>query len=282
MMRNVHKKRLVWCFALFLSTLPLLAQAKTYVVGIEPAYAPWAFVKNGQYKGIATDAVRAMAKQQGFKVKFKSLPFSSLIPALGANKIDILATALTVSKKRAKEIAFTVPWWQVNMDVLVKKDTDKNIVTALCCGARVGTMSGTTELHWLQHELKDNGIKIDTHTYSEATTGVQDVINGRLDSFLADATPAKGFQKHYPDRLRIAGTVITSPPQVYALGVRKGDKKLLALLNKAAVHLYKSGKWQDIIHKYLPNATVTKVPGPMNRDIPSYKKPVPGLSQSQD
>lgn len=273
-------KKLAFIYvAALLIALPALAAAQTVTVGIEPAYAPWAYVKDGKFKGIAPDALRAMAKQSGFDVEFKSLPFSSLIPALRANKIDVVATALTVSKKRAEKIAFTVPWWQVNMDLLVKKGSGKNLVTALCCGARVGTMSGTTELHWLKHDLKDNGVDIKVHTYSEATIGVRDVMNGRLDGFLADSTPAQGFQKHYPDKLRIAGTVITDPPQVYALGVRKGDKDLLALLNKAEVKLYKSGEWAKIIHSYLPNATVSKVPGPMSSDIPSYQKPVPGLGQ---
>jgi polar amino acid transport system substrate-binding protein len=278
MMRNTHKKRSIWCFAILISALPLLAQAKTYVVGIEPAFPPWAFVQNGQYQGIAADAVRAMAKQQGFNVKFKSLPFSSLIPALLAKKIDILATALTVSKKRAQKIAFTVPWWRVNMDVLVPKDSDKNIVTALCCGQHVGTMSATTDINWLKNHLGD---KIKLRGYPEATTAIHDLKIGRLDTVVLDDNPARGFQKKNSDSIRIAGTIDPYPPQVYALGVRKGDKKLLALLNKAEVHLYKSGKWAEIIHKYLPGASIDKVPEPMSSEIPSYKKPIPGLSQSQ-
>ncbi|NNC22694.1 amino acid ABC transporter substrate-binding protein [Salinisphaera sp. USBA-960] len=265
--------------ACLIAMLPILASAKTVVVGIEPAYAPWAYVENGEYEGIAPDALRTMAKQQDFDVKFKSLPFESLIPALRAEKIDVVATALTVSKKRAQKIAFTVPWWQVNMDVLVRKGSDTNIVTALCCGARVGTQSGTTVRQWLQDSLKANGVDIDVHTYSAGTTGVRDLISGRLDSYISDETPAHGFQKHHSDKIRIAGTVKSHPPQVYALGVRKGDKKLLGLLNKAEVQLYESEKWAEIIHQYLPDASITKVPGSMPSDIPSYQKPIPGLAQ---
>lgn len=273
------------CAALFAALFacvmtPAMAKDKTIVVGVEPAYAPWAFVDKGDIKGIAPDALRAMAAQQGFKVKFKSLPFSSLIPALLADKIDVVATALTVSEKRAEKIAFTVPWWQVNMTLLVKQGAGKNMVTGLSGGSRVGTMTGTTELTWLK-KLKKDGVDLNIHTYSEATTGVRDLMIGRLDGFLADTGPAVNFQKHYPEKIRIAGNVVTNPPQVYALGVRLGDKDLLALLNKAEVHLYQSGKWAEVIHKYQPDATVTKVPGPMDRNISSYKKPVAGLGADQ-
>lgn len=276
-MRALLKRLNILVFVTVILVLPLLAQAKTYVVGIEPAFPPWAAMDEGEYKGIAVDAVRAMAKQQGFDVKFKSLPFPSLIPALAAHKIDILATGLTVSEKRAKKIAFTVPWWTVSLDILVKKDSDKNLVTALCCGARVGAQAGSTDYDWLKNNLIDNGVDISVKTYPEDNVAVNDIKVGRLDSYIVDDTTASKYLEKQGDSIRLAGRILPHPPEVYALGVRKDDKALLKLLNKAEVQLYKSGKWEKIIHKYVPAATVGKVPGPMSDDIPSYRKPVPGL-----
>lgn len=280
-MTSTSKKLGLIYVAILMVMLPALSYAQTVVVGVEPSYAPWAYVEEGQVKGIAPDALRAMAKQQGFDVQFETLPFSSLIPALRADKIDVVATALTVSEKRAKKIAFTIPWWQVNMSLLVTKNSDKNLVTGLCCGATVGTMTGTTEVHWLKNQLQAKGVDVQIHTYSKATTGVRDLMIGRIDSFLADASPAKNFQQHYADKIRIAGTVKTAPPQVYALGVKKGNKDLLAMLNNAILQLYKSGKWAEVIHKYQPNAAVAEVPVAMNPAISSYKKPIPGLSGNE-
>jgi polar amino acid transport system substrate-binding protein len=276
-MQSIFKKIGIGCFALLLLLSPLIALAETYVVGIEPAFPPWAAVKNGQIEGIAPDAIRAMAKQQDFDVKFKSLPFPSLIPALRAGKIDILATGLTVSKKRAEKIAFTVPWWEVTLDTLVKKDSNTNQVTALCCGAHVGAQSGSTNYDWLKNNLIGNDIDIDAKTYPDDTVGVHDVVVGRLDAYFVDDNTARKFLKKQGNKIRLAGKIIPHPPEVYALGVKKGNKELLALLNKAEIQLYKSGKWAEVIHKYLPEASVSKVPGPMSDDIPSYKKPVPGL-----
>lgn len=267
------------CLIMLILAFPALAAAKTYVVGIEPAFPPWASVSQGQYKGIAPDAVRAIAKQQGFNIKFKSMPFSSLIPALKAGKIDILATGLTVSAQRAKKIAFTVPWWQVKMDVLVKRGSGKNIVTALSGGARVGAQTGTTDYQWLQNNLVKKGVNVSVHTYSEGTTAIKDLEYGRIDSYFMDDNTARKFLEKNTKSIRLAGQVDPKPAEVYALGVRKGDTKLLKLLNKGEVQLSKSGQWAKIVHKYLPGIAVSKIPAPMPSNIPSYKKPVPGLSQ---
>lgn len=280
-MRTTVKKLVISQIALMFLLVPTISMAETYVVGTEPAYAPWAYVQDGEFKGISLDAMRAMAEQQGFEIKFKSLPFSSLIPALKAGKIDVLATALTVSEKRAKQIDFTVPWWQVNMVSLVPRDSDLNGVTALCCGATVGTMTATTDYHWLMNELKNNGVDITIKGYPKATIAVKDLLIGRLDSVLLDATPAKGFQEAHAEQLRVASVIHPYPPQVYALGVAEGNEELLALLNKAVVELYETGKWAEVVHKYLPSATIGQVPAPMAMDIPAYEKPIAGLSDSE-
>ena len=272
-------KLLACCLMGLIMMFPALAAAKTYVVGIEPAFPPWASVSQGKYQGIAPDAVRAMAKQQGFNVKFKSMPFSSLIPALKAGKIDILATGLTVSANRAKKIDFTVPWWQVKIDALVKKSSNKNMVTALCCGANVGAQTGSTDYKWLEKNLVKKGVKIHIRTYSKGTTAIRDLKIGRINTYFLDNNTARKFLNKNSKSIRIAGQVDPQPPMVYALGVQKGNKKLLKILNRAEIKLYKSGKFAKIVHKYLPNIAVGKVPAPMPSDIPSYHQPVPGLSQ---
>ena len=76
------------------------AQAKDQLVaGVEASFPPWAYVKDGKYKGIAIDAMRKIAADQGLDVTFKDLPWPSLIPALSQGKIDILVTGLNVTEE---------------------------------------------------------------------------------------------------------------------------------------------------------------------------------------
>ncbi|MDA3919673.1 MAG: transporter substrate-binding domain-containing protein [Salinisphaera sp.] len=253
--------------------------AKTYVAGIEPSFPPWASVDQGQFVGIAPDAVRAIAKQQGFDVKFRSLSFDSLIPALKAGKIDILVTGLTVTPARAKQIDFSVPWWTIKLDVLVPKDSKLTAKTALSDGHTVGVQTGTTNYEYLRDDVVAKGNKINIKTYAQGTTALQDLLIGRLDAQFLDDDTARQFMAANPGKLRIAGEITPNPPQVYALGVKKGNTALLKKLNAGEVAIYKSGQWKSIVHKYMPNAKITPVPGKMSDDVGSYQKPVPGLTQ---
>lgn len=277
---NIFKRKLLFgAFVLSILVAPSLAWSEPYVVGMEPSFPPWAMVSQGEYKGIGADAIRAMAEQQGFDVEFKVLPWSALIPALKKGQIDIITGAMSATPARAKEIAFTVPWWVVPMELLVKKGSGDNIVTALCCGSNVGAQAQTTDYRWLR-ERAENGADINIHSYSSPSLAINDLKYGRIDAILMDRSPAITFQEKHPELLRIAGQVNPNPPQVYAMGIKKGNTELLALMNKAVVELYESGKWAEIIHKYIPGIAIPKVPGPLRQDIPYYHKPIPGLAEA--
>ncbi|MFC0269121.1 transporter substrate-binding domain-containing protein [Kushneria aurantia] len=255
------------------------SMAETYVAGIEPSFPPWASVDHGQYVGIAPDAVRAIARQQGFDVEFRSMAFSSLIPALKADKIDILVTGLTVTPKRAEQIDFTVPWWQINLDVLVPADSNLDGTTALGDGHTVGVQTGTTNYEYLQKLVNDEGRDIDIRTYEQGTTALQDLTLGRLDAYFLDDDTAQQFVADNPDSVKIAGQITPQPPEVYALAVKKGNTALLEKLNAGEVAIYKSGEWADIVHKYMPDAKVMSVPVSLPEGIDTYASPIPGIAQ---
>lgn len=259
---------------------PLAATAKTYVAGIEPSFPPWASVQDGQYVGIAPDAVRAIAKIEGFDVKFVSMAFPSLIPAVKAGKIDILVTGLTVTPKRAKQIDYTIPWWQSKVAVLVSTDSSINIGTALCCGSKVGAQTGSTEYEWVKNNLVANKTGAEVRAYAQDTTALQDLKIGRLQATVVDADTSQAFVAHNAGSVRVAGIIQPYPPQSYALAIKKGDPDgLLAKLNEGIMKIYKSGQWADIIHKYMPGVAVMKIPTYMSKGVDTYKKPIPGLSQ---
>lgn len=269
--------RLLFAAATLLSAQSVLA--KTYTVGIEPSFPPWASVDHGKMVGIAPDAVRAIAKQQGFEVKFRSLSFDSLIPALKADKIDILATGLTVTPERAQQIDFTVPWWAIKLDVMVPKGSKLTAANALGNGHTVGVQTGTTNYDYLKDQVAKQGQKINIKTYEQGTTALQDLLIGRLDAQFLDDDTARQFMADNPGKLRILQQIDPQPAQVYALGVKKGRTALLKQLNAGEVAIYQSGEWARIVHQYMPDAKVTPIPGDMSDAIDSYKAPVPGLAQ---
>lgn len=250
----------------------------SYTVGVEASFPPWAYVESGEYKGIAIDAMRRIAEDAGLEIEFKDLPFPSLIPALSAERIDILATGLTVTEERSNAIDFTVPWWETNDVVVVPKDSDKNIFTAVCCGARVGVQGGSSQQAWMEENvISDGDIDVELVKYESYITAINDMSTGRIDAVTVDDTSAQEYVAAGRP-VEIAGKIYIRAP--LALAVSKEDPQgLLPKLNQGIVQLAESGEWQRIVHEYIPGITVPPVPSHMPEFVDTYRKPVAGLPE---
>jgi polar amino acid transport system substrate-binding protein len=276
---RVNCQSIVFLLILFVSATVALAQSgkgETYVAGIEAAFPPWAFVEDGEYKGIAVDAMRAIAKNQGIEVEFRDLPWPSLIPALSRNRIDILVTGLNVTAKRDQVIDFSIPWWENDDEILVAQNSDLNAITAMCCGARIGVQGGSTQHTWVEENLVANR-KVDAQVkpYQDYVTAVEDMLNGRLDAVLVSTDTAEEFIANGRP-VRIAGTIQQGQPQ--ALAVPQGDPDgLLPLINRGILEIYRSGEWAEIVNRYSPQSTIRPIPTTMPESIETYQEPIPGL-----
>lgn len=253
------------------------ASSDPYQAGVEAAFPPWSYVENGQFKGIAIDAIREIAKEQGFEVEFKDLPWASLIPALGANKIDMLVTGMFATAERDKVIDYVIPWWESNDVVVVPKDSSRTIASALCCKARIGTQAGSAHDGWINTNLLEGDLSTDVtlQTYEDFVAAAEDLKVGRLDSIVMTPDIAEDFIAKGRD-IKVVGVIMTNRP--WAMAVGQGDPKtLLPKLNKGMVELYKNGKWATIVHSYLPTAAIPPIPGNMPKELESYAKTPPGL-----
>lgn len=263
----------------FVAMAPQVSQAQeTYTAGVEASFPPWAYVEDGEFKGIAIDAMRAIAEDQDIDVEFTDLPWPSLIPALASGRIDLLVTGLNVTEERNEVLDFSIPWWENNDEVLVPEDSDKNVVTALCCGATVGAQGGATQFQWLEENLGDNeAVDLTIRAYEDYIVAVEDMAAGRLDSVVTSTDTAEEFIAN--DRpIKIVGTIHQNQPQ--ALAVQKGDpNELLAKLNRGIMNIYESGQWVEIVREYSPQSTIRNIPTSMPDYVDAYQEPIPGLSE---
>jgi polar amino acid transport system substrate-binding protein len=206
--------------------------SKTYIVGTSADYPPFEWIdSNGNYVGLDMDLMRIIATLEGYQVEFRDIGFDSLIPALQSGKIDIIAAAMNSTSERAKIVDFTDAYWKADQPIMVKNDSDLNIVTALSQNHKVGAQRGTTQADWIQNNLIDKGIEVKLELYETNDSGVMDLVNGRIDAFICDAPEAKVFSENNP--LKMVGVILTGEEGYIAYAVQKGDpKKLLSLLNE--------------------------------------------------
>ncbi|WP_163574118.1 ABC transporter substrate-binding protein [Halomonas faecis] len=249
-----------------------------YTVGVEASFPPWAYVEGGEFKGIAIDAMEAIAEEVGIEIEFQDMPFPSLIPALAAEKIDILATGLTVTEERSENIDFTIPWWETNDVVLVPEDSDLNVFTAVCCGARIGVQGGSSQQAWMEENVVNSSdIDVELAKYDNYVTAVDDMAIGRISSVIVDDTSAQEYI-NAGKPVKMAGKIFIRAP--LALAVSKGDpQEILGDLNQGILAIYESGEWGEIVDDYIPGVTVPAIPGHMPAFVDTYQKPVAGLPE---
>ncbi|QOR39036.1 amino acid ABC transporter substrate-binding protein [Billgrantia diversa] len=251
---------------------------EVYTVGVEASFPPWAYVEAGDFKGIAIDAMEAIAEERGFEIEFQDMPFPSLIPALASEKIDILATGLTVTEERSQNIDFTIPWWETNDVVLVPEDSELNVFTAVCCGARVGVQGGSSQQAWMEENVVDTGdVDVELAKYDSYVTAVDDMAIGRISSVIVDDTSAQEYI-NAGKPIKMAGKIFIRAP--LALAVPKDDPQgVLGELNQGILAIYESGEWEEIVSSYIPGVTVPTIPGHMPDFVDTYQKPVAGLPE---
>lgn len=144
----IRCKKINWCLVMVLLVTTILAagcssksttQSTTdpieaikakgkIVVGTASGYFPFEMVdKNNQLVGFDIDVAKAIANELGVEVEFQNYAFSGLIPALQANKVDIVIAGMTVTDKRKEAVDFTDVYFKSGQALLVQKQVANSI-----------------------------------------------------------------------------------------------------------------------------------------------------------
>jgi polar amino acid transport system substrate-binding protein len=226
-----------------------LAEEKVYVNGIDANFPPFAYVdKAGKPDGFDVAIVDWIAKDKAFKVRHQPMDWDGIIPSLKARKIDFIASGMSITEARQKEVNFTIPYWKITQVLVSKKDANVTPEAATAAGSKIGVQRGTTEAKWIEENLlKKQGKKFDLVYYDSAPLAVMDVVNGRIIAAAMDDAPAKDAVKKQPVKI-IGG--FGMPDEDFGYAVRKEDTKLLEMLNDGLKKVMASPIWDEMKKKY--------------------------------
>lgn len=79
---------------------------KKVVLGVSVADLPYVAVMNGRYVGFDIEIIQKFAAREGCSLEIVSMEFSSLISALAAGKVDMIADGIAITEERSKQIDF--------------------------------------------------------------------------------------------------------------------------------------------------------------------------------
>nr|WP_294077356.1 ABC transporter permease subunit [Prevotella sp. UBA5379] len=92
----------------------------TLVVATNATFPPYEYYDNGRICGIDIDVMQAVADDLGMKLNVEDMDFEAVITSVQTGKADVGASALTVTKDRARNVLFTIPYTRCRQVIIVR------------------------------------------------------------------------------------------------------------------------------------------------------------------
>lgn len=225
--------------------LPALAAPKTIKVATDATWPPMEMVDTSKkIVGYDIDFLNAVAKEAGVTVEFKNTAWDGIFAGLDAGQYDAIISSVTITNERKSKYDFTEPYTSIGQILVVPKANKNARIIAELKGRKVGAQIGTTGAMEVK---KVAGVEL--KTYDEIGLAFEDMAAGRIDGVVCDEPVAAHFalqKKEYKEKFKIVGKSFTK--EAYGIVVKKGNKDLVALLNKG-IAAVKKKKLDNKIHE---------------------------------
>lgn len=233
--------------------LERLRQAGTITIGIA-GEQPYGFTDvNGNVTGEAPEVARAVMQAIGIpQITAQQVEFDSLIPALNANRYDMVCAGMNITPPRCQQAAFSIPDYSALTAFLVPTGNPMNVQTFEDVAAQnlqVAVLSAAVE----QGYAEDSGVPAgNIQPYPDQNALLQAVTAGRAYcAALTDISLNWLVRQNEGAPVEVTegfAPVIEGEEVVSAGGFvfRQGDNDLREAFNTELAALHDSGRWVEI------------------------------------
>ncbi|MGC3992498.1 MAG: transporter substrate-binding domain-containing protein [Chthoniobacteraceae bacterium] len=219
----------------------------TLVVGMELAYPPFEMTdQSGSPAGVSPALARALGTYLHRPVRIDNIPFDGLIPSLKTGKIDLIISSMTATPERAQSIAFSDPYLQTGLCLLVgAKSPIQSITDADQPGRTVVVKKGTTGQLYAAKNIRQAKVLV----LDKENACVIEVVEGKADAFIYDQMSTGENARRNPQTTR----ALLKPFQQegWAIGLRQGDDALRQQVNAFLADFRQQGGFEKLGDQYL-------------------------------
>lgn len=227
------------------------AQKQQYTIGTDVTFAPFEFSNSeGKYVGIDMEIIEEVAKENNLTFDIKPVGFSPAVQAVEAGQMDGMIAGMTITDERKESFDFSDPYFQSGLQLGVSsKNKDIQSYEDLK-GKTVAAKTGTESAEYLEKNKTKYGYKIKLYDAADVMYSVLD--SGNVDA-VVDDYPVIGYAVKQGKPIRLAGDYIKGGS--YGFAVKKGSNpELLVMFNNTLAKLKESGKYQEILDKYIDSS----------------------------
>ncbi|KAF0812197.1 L-cystine-binding protein FliY [Andreprevotia sp. IGB-42] len=217
---------------------------------------PFGFLdgKTRQISGLDVDVAQAIAKKIGVKLELVPTNPANRIPLLVAGKADLVAANFTVTDERRKQVDFSLPYFASGQQFIARKGILKT--PEQLAGLRVGVDKGTTqEIH-----LREKYPQTTLVAYDDTPLAFTALRNGNVQAISQDGSKLVALLAQAPDKQKYELAPFTLTREYQAIGVPKGETRLVSLVNDTLKELEKSGSAKTIYERWFGPDTKQPLP----------------------
>lgn len=191
--------------------------------------------QSGQIVGFDVDMCSAIADKLGVKMRQRSVTVEQRLPALIQGDVDLVSAALGYTRERAGQIDFTASHYQNPLKLIVYSDSGLNLLADLD-GKRISANRGSTPEQAARRVLR----KATVLTFPDTPQAFLALAQGRADALAISMPSGIRFVNESGGRFRFVEGALAWEPT--ALGVKKGERRLLDAVNQALAEMEKAGQ----------------------------------------
>ena len=229
--------------------LPDMA-GKEITIVTENAYPPLQFLdKDGAAIGWEYDAIAEMAKRLNMTVKYETISWDAMIPAVSEGQFDMGMTGITITDERKAMVDFSDAYMR-SQSVMMARSDDSRFTDAKSFGADeallIGAQAGTTPFYTAVYEVLDgNESNPRIKLFETFGTSVEALKAGDVDTVLTDMTAGQGYVAASEGKLKLVGEPLGT--EDFGFIFPKGSE--LAAPMNAAIAALKAGGTLDAPNK---------------------------------
>ena len=217
------------------------------IVGSDLDYKPMEYRDGDTATGFGVAMMTEIADRLGLECEF--LPpqnFDTLITQVAsATKMDIAVSSITITDERAETVAFSNPYYDSNLAVVVAKDSDLASIDDLS-DAVIGVQQGTSGEDWVKENAPDATL--------QPFTGITEVMaalrTGKVTAAVYDQPVAENLvANEFKDDAKVLEIIATG--EQYGIAINKDNTKLVEDINATLAEMEKDGTIDKLKEQYI-------------------------------
>ena len=202
-----------------------IKQSGKLIIGVFSDKAPFGYIdKDGNYQGYDVYFAERLAKDLGVKAEYISLEPANRVEYAKTGKVDIVLANFTVTKERAGQVDFALPYMKVALGVVSPAKANITSIDQLKDKPLIVAKGTTAETYFDKHHPEIKLLKFDQYTET-----FNALLDGRGAAFSTDNTEVLAWAMKNPDFK--VGITSLGDLDTIAPAVQKGNKELLAYIN---------------------------------------------------